>query len=333
MTFQGLGNSDKLLSVPLRRTPAYSGAASSVSGNVVSIASAAWSANQFVYSAGVQSNRYYLLFTSGAREGMYYAIASNTTTSLTVDLAGDSLSGLSGTESFQVVPFWTFGTLFPSGSGVSASSSHGTRVTEILVPNQVASGVNIAAEFTYYYFTGSGSPAGWRRVGGGLTTVRDDDVILPDSYLLYRQNSSAVNTVTAVGSVPDSDFRTIVGTVAANTRQDNFISYPYPVAVTLSQSGLFQSGAFEASTSHGTRKDELIVFNNDAVGKNKSGFQTYYYFTGSGSPAGWRMVGGGLTTVRDSDLVIKPGEGFIIRKAAAATPSSSIVAASLPYGL
>jgi uncharacterized protein (TIGR02597 family) len=99
--------------------------------------------------------------------------------------------------------------------------------------------------------------------------------------------------------------------------------------MTLAQSNLFQSGTFEASSSHGTRADELLVFSNSEVKRNKSPLLTYYYFTGAGSPAGWRRIGGGLTTVRDSDVVFEPGSAYVIRKKASPTPSV-VVATTLP---
>lgn len=329
VTLDALANSDVVVSIPLRRPSVYSGAASSITNNVVNALGTPWVDSQFVYASGTQPNRYYLLFTSGVREGMYYTISSNTSSSLTLDLAEDSLSSLTGTESFSIIPFWTFGTLFPDGTGVSGTSVHSSRQTELLIPRSSAAGINLSAEYVYYYFTGTNP--GWRRVGGGLSTLRNDDVIVPDSYFIYRQNNSTSNTHVFTGTVPATNSMTIVGTIASNTRQDNAVSLGYPIALTLAQTKLFESGGFEASSSHAARADELLVFDNSVVGKNKSAAQVYYYF--SGASPGWRRVGGGLSTVRDNDLVIQPGQGFIVRKAAKSTPGTALITTDLPYSL
>ncbi len=329
ITLSPLPNSDTVMSVPLNRPAVFKGSVASVSGSRVQVQGTPnWTTNQFVYAAGNQTNTYYLAITgNGTKSGMYYTITANDANGVTVDTAGDTITGIAANTEVRIIPYWTFGTLFPAGAGVSASSSHGTRPTEILTTSGAQVGINTSFESTYYYF--SGTTPGWRKVGGGLATLKNDDVILPDSYFIYRQNTSSQNTVTVVGDVQVKPFATPVGTLAANTAQDNFVAFPVAAPMTLAQSKLFESGAFLGSSSHGSRADELLVFDSSASGKNMSPTYTYYYFTGTNP--GWRRVGGGLGTVRDTDVVFQPGQGVIVRKAAQPSATTSVASLTPPY--
>lgn len=329
ITLTPLPNADTIMSVPLNRPAVFKGTVASVAGSRVQVQGTPnWTTNQFVYAAGNQTNTYYLAITgNGTKSGMFYTITANDANGVTVDTAGDTITGIAANTEVRIIPYWTFGTLFPSGTGVTASTSHGTRPTEILTTSGTQAGINNSFENTYYYF--SGTNPGWRKVGGGLSTLKNDDVILPDSYFVYRQNTSSQNTLTVVGDVQVKPFATPLGTLVSNTPQDNYVAFPVAAPMTLAQSKLYESGAFAGSSSHGSRTDELLVFDSAASGQNNSPIYTYYYFTGTNP--GWRRVGGGLSTVRDSDVVFQPGQGVIIRKAAQSSPTTSVVSITPPY--
>ncbi len=329
ITYQPLGLSDTMISLPLHRPPAYEGAVSSVTGgNVITVSgSPAWTASQFVYASGTQPNTYYALITTGSLEGRYFKISANTSNSFTLDLGTDSLAALQQNDLVSIIPYWTFGSVWPDGLGVSGASVHGTRPTEILLYSGTNTGINFAASQGYYYFTGT-SP-GWRKIGGGGSTVRNDDVIPVGAFIIYRQNTAVANSFTLIGNVQMAASTFKLATKLANVKQDNQIAFTVSAPMTLAQSNLFQSGAFEGSSSHGSRADELLVYNNAEVKKNKAATVGYYYYTGS--PVGWRKIGGGGSTVRDNDVVFEPGNAYVIRKKASATPSEVVVATVPPY--
>jgi uncharacterized protein (TIGR02597 family) len=107
-----------------------------------------------------------------------------------------------------------------------------------------------------------------------------------------------------------------LSTRAENTNQDIALGIPVAADQTLSQSNLFQSGAFVGSSSHSiaSRQDELLVWNNAVSGKNKAADATYYYYTGAAAPGqGWRLAGS-TGVLRDSEVVITAGKAFAIRK-------------------
>ncbi len=340
-TITALGNSDTRFSVPLHRSPVYQGLVQSVSGNVITVQGLpGWTLNQFVYAAGSQTNTYYVSLGSGNKEGMYYTVTANSadsgtanTSTLTVDTAGDVIEGVSGIasgDSILVVPYWTFATLFPSQQGITTTTSisGAGSCTRLFIPDLSSAGINLAASGQYYYYSGTGfGGAGWRKSSGGFSTIRNNDPISPDVYLVIRQDGVATaSIITATGTVPSGDRRYIIGTINANAEQDNAVAIDIPVPLTLTQSNLLQSGAFNGTSSiSGVGGDKLFVFDDATAAINKAAFKQYYYYTGSGfGGAGWRLSSGGFSTIRNDEVVFQPGSGYVIRKIATPTPSTVV---------
>lgn len=325
-----LGNSDTRFSAPLHRPTAYQGVVGSVSGDVITVqGTPAWatSPQSWVYASGTQSNTYYVEFGSGAKEGMYYSVIANGANTLTLELANDTIEGsvVSG-DIIRIIPYWTFSTLFPGQVGITGTTASGGAgaATKILFPDLITAGKNLATAFTYFYYTGTGGIGpSWRRAGSGVA-VMNDQVILPDVPVIIRQDgvgTSAIQVVT--GAVANNSRAYVLNTLAASTDQDNAISVDVPVPMTLTESNLAQSGAFVGTTSAGgaTGGDRLFVYDNATVGINKAPI-VYFYYIGAGGPM-WRRVGGG-PAAQDSVQVFQPGNGYVIRKAGAASPYSVV---------
>ncbi|CAN5681736.1 hypothetical protein BH11VER1_BH11VER1_16610 [soil metagenome] len=340
VSITALGNSDTRFSAPLHRPTNYQGVVGSVSGNVVTVqGTPAWTTvpQQWVYTVGSQANTYYVEFGSGAKEGVYYSVIANGTNTLTLDLSSDTIEGsvISG-DTVRIIPYWTLAALFPGQAGITGTSSifGAGSCTKIFATDATAVGVNLGATQTYYYYTGAtnGGP-GWRQIGGGFTNIKNDSILLQDTHFIIRQDGVPTSVITVSGVVPMNDKKTVIGTLAANTTQDNFVALEIPVPMTLAQSSLFQSGAFTGTASiFGNACDQLLVFNDTLVGTNKSASGTYYYYTGAanGGP-GWRQIGGGFSTIRDNDVVFQPGSGYIIRKQATVTPVGVVWSTPLTY--
>ncbi len=301
------GSSDTLLSIPFLRPAGDLGAVVAVSNNTVQVQGPAnWLAGQWAYASGSQSNTYFMLIRSGAVAGDYYTVTGNTSNTLTLDLEGGTLTGLQPGDSIALIPYWTLGTLFHGGAGVNPSPSPGNRQTELLFPSLGSTGINLSAGATYYFWNGA-----WRQVGQGAT-IKNDDVIVPDMYLIVRQNVNTNTTVTTEGAVLTGRLRSLVRR-NPGSQQDNLLALPRPLNVSLIDSGLISSGAFRASPSPGGRIDELLVFDNSVIGQNKSAAGTYYYWNGA-----WRKVGFGATD-HGADAVFAPGVGVIIRSGSGTT--------------
>jgi uncharacterized protein (TIGR02597 family) len=294
-----LGNSDSYVSLPFVRPAKASATVSSVSGNNITTAET-WTAGQFFYSAGVQTNIYYARFLDGASAGRIFPIVTNTGTKLTVTSPyGSSPSAASG-DNLSIEPYWTLATVFPNGAGINISPTSGNRNTEILLPDSSNAGMNLSASAIYYFNGGI-----WKQVGKGNTNF--NDAVLPlNGHFVVRHNVSTNTTLTVSGAVAST--LAVPLQTSSTTRQDNAVGLARPVAVTLDASQLISSGAFAASPLPGTRTDELLTFDNTVAQKNKSASAVYYYWSGA-----WRRVGSGSIDV-GATAVFNPGAGVIIRK-------------------
>lgn len=312
VTLTTLSNSDTIFSTPLARPEVFRGLVGAVSGLAVTASGTpGWTADAFAYNSTSQHNTYYLRFRTGVKAGSFYTITTNTTTALTLDLAGDLLTGAAAGDEFAIIPYWTLGTVFPSGAAgtaFEASANAAVRKTEIYFPNQTATGVNLPISATYYFSNGA-----WRKfVTGGNTQIYDDTVLPPDSYVTIR-NKAFTGKITVMGGVVTGPQATPVNSYTAN-KQDNFVALSYPLAVSLRNAGLVNtvspsSSVVRSSVNAAVRTDEVYVYDNTVPGINKSPV-TYYYANGA-----WRkFVTGGSAVDAGDDIVFQPGSGVIIRR-------------------
>ncbi|MES2598290.1 MAG: TIGR02597 family protein [Verrucomicrobiota bacterium] len=301
-------NSDAVLSVPLNRAAEFKGVIQSISGNVITVAGTpAWTADQFVQALPGQPKTYAVQIASGAKEGLTGVATTNgtNTVTITVDNAED-LTGV-GTvavpvdpdgagplaaqaDQVDIMPYWTPGTL------VSGSIAPGTNI--LLFPTTTP-GVNLSAG-TILVYTGSG----WLNTGN-FTDATNSSLGFAQGFIL-RNNSASALSASIVGSVPMAKHRAVVRTFAANTAQDHWISYSSPVPTPIGQTGLgFTPG------------DNLLVFDNSALGQNKSASQILVY-TGSG----WLDTNGFANVTATFNL--QPGFGYILRKAQTASAQTFV---------
>jgi uncharacterized protein (TIGR02597 family) len=360
------GNSDSYVYIPFKRAPEFVGVASTLSANGTYDSgepftdgnnSGSWdngeaftdtnnvialggtpglTVNQFVYVAVTQPKRYYVFLKSGTRKGMYYTVVSNAAASLTVDTAGDDLSAaINSSTTLEVVPYDTLGSIFPGGAGVNPSSSHAgaSRQSEILIPDHITAGKNLAFGESYYYYSGvAGLGPGWRKAGfAGV--LANDAILLPDNLFAVRHNIASGTTLTFSGTVQMAQLTTPINTIAGSIDQDNAVALPFATEMTLGQLKLYESGAFVGSSSHAgaSRQDEVLVWDNSVIGKNKAADASYYYFTGtSGVGPGWRKAGfAGI--IADNDIVIGPNKGIVIRKKSTGSATTSLWTVKPPY--
>ena len=293
VTLTTLSNSDTIFSTPLARSEVFRGSVSSLTSASVTAAGApGFTAGAFVYASGTQSNTYYLRFRTGAKAGSYYTVTANTADTLSLDLAGDLLTGVAAGDEFALTPYWTLGTVFPAsaaGTAFEASVNAAIRKTEIYFPNQTATGVNLPISATYYFSGGA-----WHKfVTGGNVQSSDDTVLLPDSYVMIR-NKSFTGKITVMGGVVGGLQVSPISSYNSN-KQDNYVAITYPVAVSFRNSGLVNTtspatGPVRNSVNAAIRSDEVYVYDNTIPGVNKSPV-TYYFSNGA-----WRkFVTGGST--------------------------------------
>ena len=293
--------SDAALGAPLGRANEYQGVIQSVSGTTGSVqvtvaGTPGWLASQFLYVSGSQPKNYYARIDTGLREGLIGQITANDTTSVTItvptgdDLVGVKTNAVDGTgDSISIAPYWTLGTLVPA-SGVAAG-------TQILTYPTATAGINLSAQ-TIYFSTGTA----WSTAG----TASDDVIIPPMVGFTLRNNSASPVTISITGSVPMATNRSVVRTLLASKQQDQRIFFNSPVPEYIGNSGLGS-----------TAGDQLLVFDNSASGKNKSA-SVILVWTG----ANWSNAGTNVSNL----FQLQPGTSYVLRKAPAATPGTTVTA-------
>lgn len=337
-------NTDTYVSIPFTQTPAYVGTIALISGSTVTVSgSTGWTTNQYANISGTLATTYYALLTgtgTDTRNGASYTVIASSTNAVTLNLNGDTISGVPQGSSISIIPYWTLDTVFPASSaGVSYTPSTGSlprlRQTEILFPDDSDPGVNNApgtilypappTSVTYYYYGGQ-----WCNTGEDSSVNVGNTPIPVSGYFIIR-NVANSGTLTAMGTVPLNS--TVVPlTTQTNSQQDNAVSVDQPVGVSLNNLGLITSGAFTASTGSLPRfiTDQLIIPDNTIPGTNKSApvpvysgtlptyaTGTYYYYGGA-----WRNSAFGSTIDCGSQL-IQAGTGFTIRKVSTTTGTSA----------
>lgn len=298
VTKTAAASTDTFVSVTLARPAAWVGTVgSSTSTTITATGTPNWSTGGFA-----SGQMYYVRMLSGVLQGQYFVISGNTADTLTVDNAGMDLTTLTSSDSMEVVPFWTLGTLYPAsqaGTAFTVTTSTLSKRTQLLFFDATSVGINRSASSIFYFYNNA-----WRKVGQPVTTSFDDTIIYPDAYFLQR-NSTTATTLVYTGRVQPGVLGTIIE--ASTVPNDNFVALSFPVDVQLGQTGLQNSG-FTASTSTLALKDQLLWFDPNGTGINRSASYIYYYYNNA-----WRRKGDAVTVDHGSDI-IKAGSGFIIRK-------------------
>ncbi len=311
------GDSDTIVSLPFVRPESAVGIVTSVAGHQLQLSGAPrWTAGQLAYSAGSQPNTYQLLVRSGASEGRLFLITNNSPDSVMIDWKNEPAPSIAANDLVSILPAWSLATLFPGGNGIHPSPSLLSRPTEILLPEQIRTGINLSSSKILCLQSGA-----WRQIGQS-GSIRNDEPLRPHQAFTIRHNVATNTTFTLLGHVITSDLSQAM-TTSTNSRHDNLVALGRPFPVSLDNSGLTSSGAFRTRSSALSLVDELLVFDNNSVGKNKSAAAVYYHLA-----SGWHRVGSGLTAA-GTNLVFAPGQAVIIRKGATNTAPLWVHSASL----
>ena len=278
--------SDVRFAVPLTGPVATSGTILSVSEGIATVSS--------TQTADQYNDSHYLLFTSGVQAGQWFQV-TDTDTNIITTAENLATLGVAAADTYKVFPFWTLDSLLPNGGGIPASSNAFGPVALLSTNDAGAVGINLTPTSTYVYLdatgaAGVGGSAGWydnsNPFAGSVSPY-----LTPESYLTVRNTSGASSTIVLSGAVPVDPLGTQIGRLTT-AAQDNLAINPYPVAITLNESGLFESGSFEASSNAFGPTDLLFIFQASDTGINATPSVTYIYLdatgaAGVGGSAGW----------------------------------------------
>ena len=281
--------SDTLVSVPLMKLPIKASKTLASTPTLAKGQATLTPAEATEWVPNELQNTHYARFTTGALAGRWYEIVGNTASGLTIDLNGEAGSSFAAGDAFMAVEFWTLDTLFPPGSQTTFHKSTGNLVyqqkSKLLIPNVEAAGINLAAKNVYFLAEGRWEKSGesWKQLEEGWKLSEPGypdagSTILPPGlpFIIRHPDGVVATNFEPVGRVLRSADSVALTQVPAN-RQDNTVAVFRPVDVPLSNAGLDEK-AFASSASHasGTRKDELLVFDNSLAGFNKSPSAIFY---------------------------------------------------------
>lgn len=304
-------NSDVLLTVPFDQDASGDFAVNTKTGTGVTVTNTL-TTNQF-------ATTFFIRFTSGTGKGLWTTISSNTTSAF-VFANTAILSDINVGDTFTVYPHRTLTNVFTDGmAGLSyaKTTSLANRQTEVLIPDTTGVGTNRPISATYFYFNNA-----WRKVGAAPTVNFNNTVLPPQDHFILRNRTANPLTYISMGDVTAVQRARYIPTETIKT--DVVAAAGFPLKIKLAQLGLGGTSAFATTTNVAVRKDELLVFDNTAVGQNKPALATFFFFNNA-----WRKVGDSPATSHNDDL-LDVGAAFVVRKAAGASAATTKWTEPLP---
>ena len=285
-----------VVAVPFYNPAAYAGLVTSVdSASMLSSSAASWTASQF------SSSPYFLHFKSGNSVGRYFLITANTTTQLTVANRGYDLTTISAAaDTFEILPAFTLGTLFGTGTGTVPfqTGASATVADNVLLWN--------GSSWDTYYNNGTN----WKKSG---SLANQNSVILyPDEGMYITRRATTPVTLTFLGTTPSTTERSdLVGPGST------FVANRFPVDTTLVNVG-FQSLPNWLNGASASVADNVYIWNG-------TGWGVYYY-----NGTNWKKSGS-LSNVNTQ--AITSGTAMFVVRQSTATGTNATLAQALPYSL
>jgi uncharacterized protein (TIGR02597 family) len=217
---------------------------------------------------------YYVRFTSGAAEGLWSTVVSNTDDDVTIaDAAVAAL--VADQDTFRIHEHHTVGSLFPQ-LHYDWSYTAGTQI--LLFDNTATGQFKVADDILEYRLV---PVARW--TSGGAATI-----IPPETMFILRNNSSTKTLHYGnAGLVPDY---TVSYLLPAGVDKDILIGAGYPVATTVDGTGF-----------GGVAGRQILMFDNQATGRFKVADDILEYRT---VPVARWTSGGGSTPIPASEAFI-----------------------------
>jgi len=289
----GVNNSLSYISLNLARPKAFAGVVGTKSLNgsgqtVITFSSSLFSANQF----NSVTNKHFFQIKSGGNDGLISEIVGTDANSITI---ADNLDQVleNNTTGFEISPYWTLATAFPSGAGLKTGTSASLADTVTIIDPVTGTGNS------YFY---SSSANQWRR-----GSVDSSSVIIPPGagIMVTRKDTTDVGVVIS-GQVRTGPTQADIAAAPSSGARFSYIANPYPIASkTLAQSGLYTGSASTGVVggTSATLADNVIIV-DPATGTANS----YFYNTSVGQ---WRR---GSTD--SSNVTIPDGAALIISRKA-----------------
>jgi uncharacterized protein (TIGR02597 family) len=286
--------SDRCLSIPLRRPIAAEGIVSAVDIGKREVRVEGLEEGEG--DRFIRSGRpHYLLVKDGPGEGLALSILSGSSRSLVLEAGEEELkTGIYRGLPVEIVPHWTVETAFPDVP----------EGTALMVFNDVRTGINLAADQVLIRLSGRWHDA-------VTLDPADDTILFPGESFVLRNVSTNSLELAFEGMVPMEGHHARLRTHADGVAHDNRLGLPFPVEVKV--------GGLKLPAREG---DALLVFDMQDSGYNPSASSVLIH-------SGDRWYDAvSFSDVSDS-FMIQPCQGLIFRKAAS-EPAESIVWKPVP---
>jgi hypothetical protein len=291
------------LSMSLENPVSASGALTeSPTSAVATNSGAAYTPSEFAGTDASGNATHYLQFVS---DGLIVDIIANDATSITTgtDLTGLAASG----DSYVVKEHITIADIFGANNEAGLTAGSNFASSDLLyVMSTDGSGA-----FDTYFVQDDPTPIGilggdgWRKVGASNSVDQSNVVIGPDDGLIIATSTIGDIDIVVSGSVNVIDHQRDLPSGFS------MVSYPYPVDVTLDDSGIYTASNGYVSGSNFSSSDLVYVLGSD-------GSYTTYFRQDDPTPIGilggdgWRQVGASSSEDKGS-TVIPAGSAIIIK--------------------
>ncbi|OYV06790.1 MAG: hypothetical protein CFE26_04430 [Verrucomicrobiales bacterium VVV1] len=233
---------DNIISIPLNKPSAYSGAVSGSTGTTISFAGTPFTASAFTATPHVVE------ITSGTKKGVTGLVTANTSSVLTVaSVDGTDFSGLT-VETVTIRPAWTVQGLFATAV-VPAG-------TQLLGYTGTAEGINVPTDVILEW-------DGTNWIDLAVTgDVADNTVLHPgESFIVHNVTATAIPSLVVNGEVFKNKFRVRLENLNTSVDQDIPVSYASSVPESVANSGI---------TPLAQVGDQINITDSSLTGVNKS---------------------------------------------------------------
>lgn len=267
------------LSAGLQNAATVTGSATSdATSAVLTDTNASNAINAYSTLDALGNGAYFLQITSGVNEGLILDILSNDATSFTT---GSDLNGIITTgDTYAVKAHLTLADIMGASNEAGLKTSGSSSDSDIIF---LMSSIGDGLFSAYYYQTdsfGFFGGTGWRSITDANTPV-GNLVIGPDDGIIVSRKGIGDLTTVVSGSVSTVDLNRELPTGFS------MISYPFPIDVTLAESGLYSATNGYVSTGSSIDSDNVFVIQPNGQ------FNSFYRQTdafGFFGGDGWRTI-------------------------------------------
>ena len=277
------GNTFTTFGLPLQRMKADQGLVTNVTANTFTDSTKNWASTNWWDPAAL----HYVEFLTGAAVGRYFAVQTNTTSTISLSVGAENLQvlGVANGDRYVVRPFWRIVDVFGTVANTSLLSSNVPSKADNVLFFDTTTG-------TFKTIFPNRDSGSWEIAGVGAV---DTMPLLPDEGLFIRRRASTSTNIVLVGEVRTTNLVTVL------EAGFNLVCNSFPADTTISNSMLIGGSSGFVGSNVSSRADNVIVWDQAS-----QTWKTAFYNTDNSQ---WEIAGLGET----NNLVLASDKGYLIR--------------------